>query len=307
MPETNIRETSFIPDKPSVIKNEQIEVYMPTAGYLKPGVASFDSTGFIIDQFGRVKLRRNSVRNISNFNIDYETGVLTVYYDDDTVSKVNIPAHTNKLYNRNNLSTTIDIEPGSFVLDTDTGHWLAVFGNEVTGFDNDNFIASLEVVGYNNGVEGYYSVPDTIYKSQDGSVMISVDTEDQKDDFHGRLLLFGGSIFTDSQIVSITQDKISRIITIHKSDGTKEYIHTVGGSGGMDEERVREIVSEEIADLQAKTYKLFATKIDNDTVELSVIHIDNDVEDKNIEQIGSMLRIYKGVKISQSSSTLNVS
>ena len=241
MPEINIKETRFIPEKPNVIKNEQIEVYIPTGGYHKPGVVSFDSTGFIIDQFGHVKLRRNSVRNISNFEIDYETGVLTVYYDDDTVSKVNIPTDTNKLYSRNNLSTTIDIEPGSFVLDMNTGHWFVPISNRMTGFKDDKFIASLEVKGTERETEGYYTVPDTIFKGTDGSLLISVDTEDEKNNFHGRLLLFGGSIFTDNQVISITQDASKRLFTIHKSDGTREYIQAVS------EEYVKDYVNQKTA------------------------------------------------------------
>ena len=241
MPEINIKETRFIPEKPNVIKNEQIEIYIPTGGYHKPGVVSFDSTGFIIDQFGHVKLRRNSVRNISNFEIDYETGVLTVYYDDDTVSKVNIPTDTNKLYSRNNLSTTIDIEPGSFVLDVNTGHWFVPISNRMTGFKDDKFIASLEVKGTERENEGYYTVPDTIFKGTDGSLLISVDTEDEKNNFHGRLLLFGGSIFTDNQVISITQDVSKRLFTIHKSDGTREYIQAVS------EEYVKDYVNQKTA------------------------------------------------------------
>ena len=56
--ELNVYETKVIPNKPKVIQNEQIEVYVPNASYDNPGIASFDENSFIVDPLtGVVKVR----------------------------------------------------------------------------------------------------------------------------------------------------------------------------------------------------------------------------------------------------------
>jgi hypothetical protein len=199
----NIHETRFIPDKPKVLANEQIEIYIPTASYSKPGTASFDSKGFIVDAKGNVKLRRDSVRNVANFSVDWEEGYIYVTYDDGTKSTIKIPTKTNTLYVRNNLTSYIEITPSSFVLDENTGHWFVPFSPSETGFDNADFMASLELAGsvddgYDINTTGFYTVVDSVFKGDDGSLLISVDNEDAKEQFYGRVLLLGGDIYTEA-------------------------------------------------------------------------------------------------------------
>lgn len=237
MSEINVIEQRYVPVKPKVIANEQIEIYIPTAGYNYPGLATFDANGFIVDANGKVKLRRNNVRNISTFSIDKTTGVGTIIYDDGTTSTVNFPITTNEHFRRNNLMTVIDINPNSFIPDAKTGHWLAAFSSAVTGFDNDEFIVSFEEIGsefYKTETDaiaidrnGHYTIYDSIFKGEDGSVLVSIERDEDKNNFHGRLLLLGGSVFTDTQIVSINYNAKNSNFIVTKVDGTTEKIEAV--------------------------------------------------------------------------------
>lgn len=246
--EINTIVKKYIPEKPKVLAKEQIEVYMPTANYHTPGIATFDSNGFIVDVDGRVKLRRNSVRNVANFNINPINGICTVYYDDGTVVEFETTHNTNQLYERVGLMTMIDINPNSFVEQIVDGvpMWFAAFSSGVTGFNDDLFMVSLEEKGentYRAGLKnedgtytyedaattrtGHFTIMDTVFKGSDGSVLICIANEEDKNKFNGRLLLLGGSIFTDTHVVTITYTPNKHMLQIFKTDGSIDVINAV--------------------------------------------------------------------------------
>ena len=226
-PELNTIETVITPDKPKVLANEQIEMYVPKADYGVAGIASFDSEGFTIDADGKVKLRRTSLRNVKDFIVDVETGICTIYYDDGTVSNISFPVSTDKIYKRNELLTYIELTPDSFIKDHNTGQWFAILPYTLTGFTDSKFMVSFEVKTDALDVEGitqisnqgYITVMDSVYKGNDGSLLVFIDTDFDRYNFYGRLLLLGGSVFVDEQIVSMNYNTTTGMFNFIKTDG----------------------------------------------------------------------------------------
>ena len=229
MSEINVQEIAITPEKPNVLKNEQIEVYLPVASYNNAGAASFSDSDFLLDRYGNVQLRRSVVRAVANFDVDWENGVLNIVYDDGLETKIPIPTNTNYTYSRYNLATVIEFDYNAFSMrDPETGHWFALFGPDVTNFSDSLFVVSVEMkstVQLENVIDsGYKTVIDTVYKGDDGSLLISVDEDDDR--FDGRVVLIGGAIITDSQIVNITYDSTNYRFVVTKTDGSVFYIDT---------------------------------------------------------------------------------
>ena len=229
MSEINVQEIAITPEKPNVLKNEQIEVYIPLAGYNNAGAASFSDSDFLLDRYGNVQLRRSVIRAVANFDVDWENGVLNIVYDDGLETKIPIPTNTNYTYSRYNLATVIEFDYNAFSMrDPETGHWFALFGPTVTNFENSLFTASVEIKATCEleGVidNGYKTVMDSVYKGDDGSILISVDLDEDR--FGGRIILIGGAILTDSQVVNITYDSTNYRFVVTKADGSVFYIDT---------------------------------------------------------------------------------
>ena len=106
MSEINVTAGRYVPDKPKTIASEQLEVYVPVAGYNNTGTASYDPNSFIVDD-GNVKLRRNPVRVVTEISqIDATTGKATITYDD-----CNMPGSVGAPLVRVNCKI---VEPGTF-------------------------------------------------------------------------------------------------------------------------------------------------------------------------------------------------
>lgn len=84
MSEINIIERRLVPVKPKVIANEQVEIYVPVAGYEYPGVAAYNSDDFVVTG-----------------------GIVHLKYD-DSYYMLHINSLNNELYGENGTSA----EPG---------------------------------------------------------------------------------------------------------------------------------------------------------------------------------------------------
>lgn len=231
MSEINILEQRYVPVKPKVLAEEQIEVYIPTAGYDKPGAASFDPLSFIVTPEGQVKSRRPvSTRNVVDFTIDSATGIGKIYYDDGSIEEVQFPIVTEGQFKKIGLITTIELTEQSFV--TKYGQTFAAFS---TGFSDNKYLAFVESYGNEYYIteeqgetgsnrNGVYTVHDTLFKGDDGSILYVVSDASEIVGFKGRLILLGGDIFTDNNIISISYDATQKLMKITKSDLSVESI-----------------------------------------------------------------------------------
>ena len=290
-PELNTIETVVTPEKPKVLANEQIEVYIPKADYNMPGVASFDSEGFVIDPNGKVRLRRTSLRNVKDFIVDVETGICTIYYDDGTISTISFPVSTDKIYKRNELLRYVELKPHSFIKDHNTGQWFAILPHTLTGFTNSNFMVSFEVKVDQLDVEGitdisnqgYVTVMDSVYKGNDGSVLIFIDTDLDRYNFYGRLLLLGGSIFVDGQIVSMNYNTAT---------GKFSFTKTGGGYYEFNLLPMSEL-TDTLIDLDNKVDTLEASRVNVTPEDWECIYEDGTRETKTMALIDKLGAIFK--------------
>lgn len=208
MSEINVTAGRYVPDKPKTIASEQLEVYVPVAGYNNTGTASYDPNSFIVDD-GNVKLRRNPVRVVTEISqIDATTGKATITYDDNSTSEIVFPVIFDKKYDTNSMLTIISFTKDSFIKDDKSDEWLLIIPSQVISYPyyNSNFVVSLEEVStatyQSSNVDinlstsykhnGFITLSDAVFKGEDGSLLITVQNEAHR--FDGRVLIFGGII-----------------------------------------------------------------------------------------------------------------
>lgn len=208
MSEINVTAGRYVPDKPKTIASEQLEVYVPVAGYNNTGTASYDPNSFIVDD-GNVKLRRNPVRVVTEISqIDANTGKATITYDDNSTSEIVFPVIFDKKYDTNSMLTIISFTKDSFIKDDKSDEWLLIIPSQVISYPyyNSNFVVSLEEVStatyQSSNVDinlstsykhnGFITLSDAVFKGEDGSLLITVQNEAHR--FNGRVLIFGGII-----------------------------------------------------------------------------------------------------------------
>lgn len=212
MSEINITAGRYVPDKPKTVASEQLEVYVPVAGYNNAGAASYDPNSFIVDD-GNVKLRRNPVRVVTEISqVDATTGKATITYDDDSTSEIVFPVIFDKKYDTNSMLTIISFTKDSFIKDDKSDEWLLIIPSQVISYPyyNSNFVVSLEEVStatyQSSNVDinlstsykhnGFITLSDAVFKGEDGSLLITVQNEGHK--FDGRVLIFGGIIRSET-------------------------------------------------------------------------------------------------------------
>ena len=212
MSEINVTAGRYVPDKPKTIASEQLEVYVPVAGYNNTGTASYDPNSFIVDD-GNVKLRRNPVRVVTEISqIDATTGKATITYDDNSTSEIVFPVIFDKKYDTNSMLTIISFTKDSFIKDDKSDEWLLIIPSQVISYPyyNSNFVVSLEEVStatyQSSNVDinlstsykhnGFITLSDAVFKGEDGSLLITVQNEAHR--FDGRVLIFGGIIRSET-------------------------------------------------------------------------------------------------------------
>lgn len=212
MSEINVTAGRYVPDKPKTIASEQLEVYVPVAGYNNTGTASYDPNSFIVDD-GNVKLRRNPVRVVTEISqVDATTGKATITYDDNSTSEIVFPVIFDKKYDTNSMLTIISFTKDSFIKDDKSDEWLLIIPSQVISYPyyNSNFVVSLEEVStatyQSSNVDinlstsykhnGFITLSDAVFKGEDGSLLITVQNEAHR--FDGRVLIFGGIIRSET-------------------------------------------------------------------------------------------------------------
>lgn len=212
MSEINVTAGRYVPDKPKTIASEQLEVYVPVAGYNNAGTASYDPNSFIVDD-GNVKLRRNPVRVVTEISqVDATTGKATITYDDNSTSEIVFPVIFDKKYDTNSMLTIISFTKDSFIKDDKSDEWLLIIPSQVISYPyyNSNFVVSLEEVStatyQSSNVDinlstsykhnGFITLSDAVFKGEDGSLLITVQNEAHR--FDGRVLIFGGIIRSET-------------------------------------------------------------------------------------------------------------
>ena len=212
MSEINVTAGRYVPDKPKTIASEQLEVYVPVAGYDNAGTASYDHNSFIVDD-GNVKLRRNPVRVVTEISqVDATTGKATITYDDNSTSEIVFPVIFDKKYDTNSMLTIISFTKDSFIKDDKSDEWLLIIPSQVISYPyyNSNFVVSLEEVStatyQSSNVDinlstsykhnGFITLSDAVFKGDDGSLLITVQNEAHR--FDGRVLIFGGIIRSET-------------------------------------------------------------------------------------------------------------
>lgn len=193
--EDNTLEEPIIPERPSVVKHEQFELFAPLANYKHAGLASFDPESFVVER-GRVKNRRNSAKAINDIKIDGVNNIVSFHYNDGSVKILTIPdVDFEKI---TNSLTVINIAEQSWIFDGERYYFVATSTN--TGRTDDNYFVSVELKNdeycptdavYKSGHSVLYH---SCFKAADGSLILWSDSA-----FEGRLLLMT-SIFTNELV-----------------------------------------------------------------------------------------------------------
>ena len=193
--EDNTLEEPIIPERPSVVKHEQFELFAPLANYKHAGLASFDPESFIVER-GRVKNRRTSAKAINDIRIDGVKNTVSFYYNDGSVKTMTIPdVDFEKI---TNSLTVINIDEQSWIYDGEVYYFVAT--SENTGRTDNNYFVSVELSNkefypsesvYKDGHTVMY---DSCFKANDGSLILW-----SNEAFEGRLLLMT-SIFTNELV-----------------------------------------------------------------------------------------------------------
>ena len=244
--EINVNAQKLVPDKPKVLQNEQIEVYVPTAGAEVNGTASFDPGNFNISKDGKVTLKRNPQRVVVSFTTESINGITyaVIKYDDGTEGKVEvppiaIPASSN--YQTNDVVKQIDFEYRSFqqLKLSDDIVYIYVLTPDVlalNGIHNDKYFVSIEDADskvYSSDPAnaaskikhfGYYISDYTTFKGTDGSLVIQISDAvyNAKINDSGRILLYGGIVLSHTgDEIDTGLNQLNELVADIREDLTK--------------------------------------------------------------------------------------
>lgn len=137
----NIFQESVTPDKPKVLEGERVYVYVPRATLDTPGIASYDSKDFILNN-GKVHLVKDIDEEIEKHNVNpnahkevFNTKVdkVAVYRDNKWVGSVNnndgIAVALNTSYHPSG-SGTLGVTAGASVVAQNKYAWLNAYDEE---------------------------------------------------------------------------------------------------------------------------------------------------------------------------------
>lgn len=244
--EINVNAQKLVPNKPKVLQNEQIEVYVPTAGAEVNGTASFDPGNFNISKDGKVTLKRNPQRVIVSFTTESINGITyaVIKYDDGTEGKVEVPPiaiPAGSDYQTNNVVKQIDFEYSSFQqlkLGDDTVYIYVLTPDILAsnGIHNDKYFVSIEDADSKvyssdpanaaNKIEhfGYYISDYTTFKGTDGSLVIQISDAvyNAKINDTGRILLYGGIVLSHTgDEIDTGLNQLNELVADIREDLTK--------------------------------------------------------------------------------------
>lgn len=175
-------------------------------------VPSASQWNALIAQFARLNAKvpdkfMTDITVTENAGKDYATIKKT--YSDNTVSEETLYVGAVTPIIQSDLVTVVTFTADSWVEKTSTGdeeaQYELVFTPGQTGQSNNKFVAQIEKSGSetyastNESVakerEGYYTLPDTVFKGSDGSVLASATEK-----YAGRLVIVGGNLWNDIQM-----------------------------------------------------------------------------------------------------------
>lgn len=230
MSEKNTIERTIIPDKPKVIANEQLEIYIPEAAPGTKGVAEYSPLDFRV-QDGKVHLRDSGKTAVQNFNMDFNTGTLTIYYTDDSVVTTSIPTDYDPPAYTDSPFDIIEFTENSFVQISDEEYHLLVNLEEMFDITDTKYLAFLEAedsqqVGDEGETDGYCTMSDAIFKTN-GKLIVSAVAP-----YAGRLLIVKEEHFEVHQILKALDGKLDKNV-VSNTGATFLY-----GTNGTDYMRV---------------------------------------------------------------------
>lgn len=236
--EINVNTQKLVPDKPKVLQNEQIEVYVPAAGVERTGAASFDSNNFNVSKDGKVTLRRNPQRVIVSFITESINGITYAHikFDDGTEGRVEVPpiaVPDGSDYQTNDLVKQIDFKYNSFkqlkinndivyvyILTPDILALKGIYSDKyfVSIEDADSKVYSSDPTNAATEIEhsGYYISDYTTFKGTDGSLVIQIseDVYNAKINDTGRILLYGGVVLSHTgDEIDNNLNELNRLVT----------------------------------------------------------------------------------------------
>ena len=206
MSEKNTIERTIIPDKPKVIANEQLEIYIPEAAPGTKGVAEYSPVDFRV-QDGIVRLRDSGKTAVENFNMDFNTGTLTIYYTDGNVLKTSIPTNYEPAVYTDSPFDIVEFTESSFIQISNEEYYLLVDLNEKFNITDTKYLAFLEIKTSQQVVDegelnGYYTLSDGIFKT-DGKLIVSAIAP-----YEGRLLVVKEEHFEIHEILKALKESV---------------------------------------------------------------------------------------------------
>lgn len=202
---------------------------------LPPTTPSADEWQTLIELYGNLSGRVTALENrqtakvLVDFTVNETTGEGVKYYSDGTTATVQFPTSiSGGDVVQSEWLTVLSFTVDSWVSESD-GTFSLAYGPAQTGFNNSTYMALLSSTGsatYKAGTDltptqrnGFYSQSDSVFIGSDGSLYLSANAQ-----YGGRLILFGGAVFSSNMVKSIAIADGNLFVTY--IDGSTETVET---------------------------------------------------------------------------------